>query len=190
MRKVKSGPSGIWGIDNGNRLYTIVGKRWIQMAEISRDVEPSLPDHVYRISTYSKTSCLVPNQIEPFSPNFQNNYYYRADISCADSSNCLSLGPKYDLFKITKTACPFTDSRIDYQSSLTDIEVTSGGGVFGLNSSGFLSYRANLNRGGSWTLVENSVTFKSVSYSFEHAIIWLVDSNDNALACSWLNGSL
>uniref|UniRef100_A0A8C4Q6W9 Uncharacterized protein n=1 Tax=Eptatretus burgeri TaxID=7764 RepID=A0A8C4Q6W9_EPTBU len=152
MQIVKSGPSGLWGIDTSQNLYTFDGQKWWFMQSNVKECETNVENTIFWIDGNEKVHCAKRNEQKPFvlAPTHVFNHEIKT-MTCS-ATQCFALKKSSSEMVFLSRTCPL----IERHTGETNVPINRmmampNGTIFGLDHDGYLYVRNGGRRDSSWS---------------------------------------
>uniref|UniRef100_A0A8C4PZA7 Uncharacterized protein n=1 Tax=Eptatretus burgeri TaxID=7764 RepID=A0A8C4PZA7_EPTBU len=181
MKVVKTGPSGVWGIDKHNKLYTYVGDKWLHFMDDVQQIDPRIPSMIFGIQK-SGVFCVpkIPNKLSLSSHRLN---IMNVDFLTCTEETCWYLNKNQKEIHLYSYKAPCTQSnkegQIKFQSHLKYIEANEKKQILALDSSGKVFFKKNSTT--AWQRLDAPGKCQSVSYG--DTSLWLVLKDGRLMAC-------
>ncbi|XP_036413467.1 fish-egg lectin-like isoform X5 [Colossoma macropomum] len=180
-KHVSVGPAGTWGVNANNRICKNVGGRWIQFKDLMKQIDAG-GKYIAGVNMNNEFMCISESSSWTIIPE-KLKY-----VSCGPYS-CWGVNAADNIFilkGLTPTACGGSLKFEKIPGSLSMIDVSTDGKVFGVNSNGDVYQRDGVSQsnpvGTGWRQVPSSKKVKHVSYGNGH--LWLIGRDDSIMDCS------
>uniref|UniRef100_UPI00358E1635 uncharacterized protein n=1 Tax=Myxine glutinosa TaxID=7769 RepID=UPI00358E1635 len=183
MSIVKSGPSGVWGIDTRNNLYTFDGQKWWFMKSDVKDCETTVENTIFWIDRKSKVNCAKRNEQKPFDLSPSHVYDHEIKTMTCSARKCFVVKKDFNQFVRFKRTCPLIEiSQKEKDVPIDRLMAMPNGKIFGLDEDGYLQVR-NVNRPAVASWVKKSTIQNIRLASIGDNVLWILH-NGTVKACN------
>ncbi|XP_036413465.1 fish-egg lectin-like isoform X4 [Colossoma macropomum] len=180
-KHVSVGPAGVWGVNTNNYIYKRVGVIWHKALVVLKQVDAGRK-YIAGVRKNNEVYCLIGGK----SPSWRKipgklKYYSCGPYSCWGVNSTDSI---FIVKGVTPTACGGSLQQIP--GSLSMIDVSTDGKVYGVNSNGDIYQREGVSpsnpAGTKWIHIKFAMKFKHISYDRGH--LWLISRDDSIRDCT------
>ncbi|XP_030635274.1 fish-egg lectin-like [Chanos chanos] len=192
LKHVTVGPAGVWGTAPNDQIYRLVGGQWSLVKGILKQIDAGGDQFVAGVNRHYHIFCLGKSGTVPIKgPDSRVpwvrvpgglNYYSCGPISCWGVTGGDQI---FIRKKVTPTSCAGPVNWEHVGGSLSMIEVSAEGHVYGVNSNGNVYIRNGVTdsnpTGTGWTEVGLCFKAKHVSYDLGH--LWVIKKDGSIMKC-------
>ncbi|XP_076838964.1 fish-egg lectin-like [Brachyhypopomus gauderio] len=191
LKHVTVGPAGVWGVNSDNTIYKLVKGEWVQVPGQLKQTDAGGSLFIAGVNMSDDIYCLNGEETMSYKPGADANwvniqgklkYYSCGPYSCWGVNDQDNI---YIMKGVSPTACAGSMNWELVPGSLSMIEVSTDGEVYGVNSLGDIYYREGTSpcnpTGTGWNQIQHSHKVKHVSYDLGH--LWLIGTDDRIAHC-------
>ncbi|XP_030635282.1 fish-egg lectin-like [Chanos chanos] len=192
LKHVTVGPAGVWGTASDNQIYKLVGGQWVQVPGLLKQIDAGGDQFVAGVNMHDQIFCLGKEATVGFegpgSPAPWVNipgglkYYSCGPISCWGVNVHDQI---YIRKNVTPTSCAGPVDWEHVEGSLSMIEVSTDGKVYGVSSKGNTYVRHGITHsnptGTGWSDIGLCFKSKHVSYDLGH--LWVITTDGSIMVC-------
>ncbi|XP_076838992.1 fish-egg lectin-like [Brachyhypopomus gauderio] len=189
---VTVGPSGIWGVDSKNVTYKLVNADWVTVPGQLSQIDAGGMLFVAGVNMGDDIFCLNGYEAIEYKSGDSGSWvqipgklkYYSCGLHSCWGVN--SQDNIYIMKGVSPTACAGSMNWELVPGSLSMIEVSTDGEVYGVDSLGDIYYREGISpcnpAGTEWRQIPYMKKVKHVSYDLGH--LWIIAIDDTIVDCS------
>ncbi|XP_072513489.1 fish-egg lectin-like [Salminus brasiliensis] len=184
LKHVSVGPAGVWGVNSGNNIFKLHKGDWTVVNGLLKQVDAGGQGSPAGVNMNDDIFCLPKGQGGSWTNIPGKLKYY----SCGPYS-CWGVNSADNIFimkGVTSTACAGSLSWEQVSGSLSMVEVSTDGKVYGVNSNGDVFVREDVSfsnpTGTGWCQVPYANKVKHVSYDLGH--LWLIGTDNSIMDCT------
>ncbi|XP_051776602.1 fish-egg lectin-like [Erpetoichthys calabaricus] len=193
LQHVTVGPAGLWGVNSANQIYKMVNGNWVQVPGLLQQIDAGGDEFVAGVNMNDNVYCMGRNGAMGITSNQSPapwellpgalKYYSCGPISCwgINSANKIFI-----MRAVTPTYCTGSRWWQNIPGSLTMIEVSVDGSVYGVNGQGNVYRRDGITArnpaGTVWTQITISGVCQHVSYDLGK--LWVIKNDGSIWTCS------
>ncbi|XP_072513105.1 fish-egg lectin-like [Salminus brasiliensis] len=184
LKHVSVGPAGVWGVDSDNYIFRLQRGDWTVFPGLLKQVDAGGVTSPAGVNMYDDIYCLPGDEGATWiSLPGKLKYYSCGPYSCWGVNSADNI---YIMKEVTQTSCGGSLKWEQIPGSLSMVEVSTDGKVYGVNSNGDMYEREGISSsspsGTKWRQIQLRQRIKHISYDLGH--LWLITSNDSIMDCT------
>uniref|UniRef100_W5L5V1 Fish-egg lectin-like n=1 Tax=Astyanax mexicanus TaxID=7994 RepID=W5L5V1_ASTMX len=184
LKHVSVGPAGVWGVNANNYIYRLDNGDWVPVNGQLKQVDAGGTVSPAGVNMFDDIYCLQGGQGASWT-NLPGKlkYYSCGPNSCwgVNSGNQI-----YIMKGVTSNTCAGSLKWEQVPGSLSMIEVSTDGKVYGVNSIGDMYTREGITSANptdtGWRQVQFGQKVKHVSYDLGH--LWVIGTDNSIMDCT------
>ncbi|XP_021432484.2 fish-egg lectin-like isoform X1 [Oncorhynchus mykiss] len=190
LRHITVGPTGIWGVSNGNLMFKYVAGNWVQFATGVNQLDAGEDQFVVVANMDYVPGCLSRSASLGFMGADSSLRGIRLPGAVKYSScghfGCWAVNKNDDIYLMSLNQDCQNNGWRHIDGKLSMIEVATDGSVFGVNSAGQVYTRdgitASKPEGTGWSNVPMYMPMKHVTYDLGR--LWVISNSGFTMVCT------